>query len=283
MNGWRPEARDVVATLGSVVVLGAGLYAAIRLVGVDSSPPNGILTTTGEPPTEPFRTYEDPVDVELDKLRQASIAFNAPTELSIHEVAEIRLLVSAGQSIARLRADLQEAVDEKLGQGVIFVGRVEASDVMVANLSGLGFSIEENSRPEQFVSKRHVTTWSWNIEPMRTGKLRLQLTLSAVINVQGRERPFTVQTFERILTVDVTWHERLTDFVEDNWQWLWTALLVPVVGLTWRRRRPKNEQTSEPQFEPRRRASPSRKKERQEPDEEPDEPHSDDEVTKPGP
>jgi hypothetical protein len=46
-----------------------------------------------------------------------------------------------------------------------------------------------------------------------------------------------VKTFERTLEVDVTLRERLQTFVEGNWQWLWTALFVPLGALLLQRRR----------------------------------------------
>ena len=46
-----------------------------------------------------------------------------------------------------------------------------------------------------------------------------------------------MKTYDRMWTVAVPWPDRVTGFAESNWQWLWTAILVPVVGLVWRRLR----------------------------------------------
>ena len=49
-----------------------------------------------------------------------------------------------------------------------------------------------------------------------------------------------MRTFERTLVVNVPLRVRLETFVDENWQWLWTALVVPVgLFLLERRRRSK--------------------------------------------
>jgi hypothetical protein len=46
-----------------------------------------------------------------------------------------------------------------------------------------------------------------------------------------------VKTFERTLVVRVAFRERLETFVEENWQRLWSALLVPLAAVLLQRRR----------------------------------------------
>ena len=79
--------------------------------------------------------------------------------------------------------------------------------------------------------------WSWTVEPTAAGTRNLHLTLSALIDIDGTEETYTVKTYDRMWTVAVPWPDRVTGFAESNWQWLWTAILVPVVGLVWRRLR----------------------------------------------
>jgi hypothetical protein len=49
----------------------------------------------------------------------------------------------------------------------------------------------------------------------------------------------TVRTFDRTLRVHVTFADRVSSFLGGNWQWMWTALLVPAAAYLMRlRRRP---------------------------------------------
>ena len=216
----------VAAGVGSAV---AGLVAAVQLVGAVNGPA-GEQTVTEPLPTTTMPSV-NPVARVLAGLREGNIAFYAPTELDLDEEATVRLVLSLQHSIEELEEEIEQALEE-LGeaQGTTIL----VSDVMIADLSGLGFAIDEITPTTQVVFGERLTDWRWSIVPTETGSRRLHLTLSALVSVNGSERPYTVRTFEAVLTVKVGWPERLSGFVGENWQWLWTAILVPLALLTWR-------------------------------------------------
>jgi hypothetical protein len=164
------------------------------------------------------------------QLRPARIVFNVPTTLRLHSSTEIKLLLSRQQSIRQLRAKLA-ALGELEG------ARIRASGVMEARLTGAGFKIEAITPETQLVSERGVTEWGWEIESTKTGTQRLHLTLSALIRFQGDKTARTIRTFDRTLNVRVTWFDRVSGFIGGNWQWLWTAILIPVAGFILRNRK----------------------------------------------
>jgi hypothetical protein len=132
---------------------------------------------------------------------------------------------------------------EKLQDKIVEAGKREGAQIRVANqmearLSGRGFKIQAITPEVQAVSKANVTEWKWEIEAAKPGSQPLLLTLSALLQVEGERLPRAIRTFERTIEVRVTWPQRLSNFMVDNWQWLWTTLLVPIVGWIiqkWRR------------------------------------------------
>jgi hypothetical protein len=46
----------------------------------------------------------------------------------------------------------------------------------------------------------------------------------------------TITTFQKAITVDVSKPQQVGEFVKDNWQWLWTAILVPIGARLWSKR-----------------------------------------------
>jgi hypothetical protein len=122
---------------------------------------------------------------------------------------------------------------------------------MEAHLSGVGFKVEPITPERQAVTASERTEWRWQIEPTRTGRLSLHLTLSANLDVAGRSVPRTMRTFEHDIEVEVTWSERTKLFLAGNWQWLWTALLIPIEPLeqltAGRRRRRKGRPSGAPE------------------------------------
>jgi hypothetical protein len=191
-----------------------------------SPPPPAPQPLPGPPPPSPPSALFKDIDRALKALPLGHIAFNAPTELREGEAAEIQLLLSLRKPTSVLQDELTE-MGEREG------ARVKVSDVMEARLTGPGFEIEAITPERQLVSPGANTEWKWEIEPTETGSQRLHLTLSALIDVKGERTPRAVRTFEKPIVIQVTWQQKITGFVGDNWQWLWTTILVPVAALAW--------------------------------------------------
>ena len=189
--------------------------------GNDGAPPPNRPKPGRSPGTE--RIF-DQVDQALKTLARANIAFNVPTKIRLGQTAEIHLLLSPALKIRQLKETIK-ALGRKEG------AQVRVSREMEAQLTGFGFKINAITGERQPVSGSGVTEWLWEIEPTETGTQHLHLTLTAFINLDGRESARPVRTFDRPLTINVTWYRRLSGFASDNWQWLWAAILTPLAGL----------------------------------------------------
>ena len=233
--------------VGLAAVAASGLAAAALLYGLSSggepapgAEPTGTTPTTRPAPTAGTQTMpgvgtgngdgSSAIDEALDGLELANLAFNSPRTMRLNEPVVIQLLLSGGRTIEELQEEL-EAIGEEEGE------QIRVSDTMEAQLTGVGFAIEAVTPATQLVATDGVTEWKWEVEPTKTGERRLHLALSALIDLGGKERTYTVRTFERTLEVRVAFRERLETFAEDNWQWLWTALLVPLGAVLLQRRR----------------------------------------------
>jgi hypothetical protein len=227
-----------VLAVGSALVALVGVTTAVLtffdIGGDGSTPPVATTPPPASPPVPPPMSgggsLFERVDRVLATLPTASVAFNAPEKLTEGESAEIELLLSLQDSIDRLKEQISE-VGEREGE------RVRITDEMEATLTGVDFKIEAVTPQRQAVSRRDVTRWKWEIEPTQTGVLRLHLTLTGFVEVAGERRARAIRTFEYTLVVRVTWRDKVASFVEDNWQWLWTAILAPVAFWAIRRRR----------------------------------------------
>jgi hypothetical protein len=198
-------------------------------------PPPGSAPSSGPAPAQPSvplppRVSAPPtasIDELLARLGRANIAFNAPKELQLHESAVIQLLLSVREPIEALQRDLR-------GPGERIGAEVRISTEMEAHLSGTGFKVESITPERQAVSQIEQTEWRWQVEPTRTGVLHLQLTLTANLDVAGRSVPRMIRTFEQRIAVEVAWTERTKAFLAGNWQWLWTAILIPLLAWGYR-------------------------------------------------
>ena len=171
------------------------------------------------------------VDAALANLPIANIAFNTPAALPIDETADIQLVLDLKKSSDQLRQMISAA-------GKIETDRIQVAPRMTARLtaSSSDFSVVSNTPETQAISANKPTAWSWTIHPNRSGTHSLHLDVDADIIVDGVSTPRSFRTFDKNIDVTVTIPWRVEEFARQNWQWLWTALLVPLAGWWWKRR-----------------------------------------------
>jgi hypothetical protein len=127
-----------------------------------------------------------------------------------------------------MRAALPGPAAQKQG------ARVQLANQMEAKLTGIGFDIQPEGSEAQPVGVVNMAQWRWQVEPTRSGKLHLHLTLNALLKDDSSTQAVTIRTFDRTIPINVTFNERLSSFFGGNWQWLFTTLLAPLGLFLWR-------------------------------------------------
>ncbi len=176
------------------------------------------------------------IDEILASLEWGNIAFNTPQSMNLGDTAIIQLVLGLDTKIEDLKQKI-EATGKKEGASI------RVSDRMEARLSGPNFAITAIAPEIQPVSRSESTNWEWEVKPQGQGHQNLHLTLSAVIEIDGTSTRKLIRTFSRDIEVEVTRRQWIAAFLEKNWQWLWTAALVPIAGWLWSRRKGKGNET----------------------------------------
>jgi len=193
------------------------------------------------PPPAPADGDEDPaedafagVDSLLQQLETAHIAFNAPDTVGLGEVRPIQLLVSLSESVQALSRDIT-------ARGTITGDSVQVAPRMEARLTGSGFDIQAVTPEVQMITRQARTSWRWDISASESGTHQLHLTLSAILPVDGQPTHRTIRTFDHVITVYVSPGERIAAFLSNNWQWVMSAIFIPLftwlIRSWWKRRR----------------------------------------------
>jgi len=97
-----------------------------------------------------------------------------------------------------------------------------------------------------------VAEWNWEVSANKAGNWTLQLR--AYVRLLGENVP--VQEVKALTTVtpvqvDLSPGQAFLFFVEGNWQWLWTAVFVPIAIFAWRRMRRSKGPSDRPPAAPR--------------------------------
>ena len=167
------------------------------------------------------------VDRKLAALPLGNIAFNTPETVPLGDTATIELLVSMKEAEEQLRQHVH-------GIGGVETAHVQLSDQMEAKVTGLGFRIEPITPERQAVSHTQETKWRWQIEPTKSDTLELNLTLSALIKIDGEPSARAIRTFEKTIVVKVPFGQRVVTAMSNNVELLTSVVLIPVAGGTWR-------------------------------------------------
>ena len=186
---------------------------------------------TGPGPAPDSNLFE--IDRIKNSLGIANIAFNTPESMSLNEAKKVELLLSTSLS----QEDLQKAVEKHNVEGIIHGEEIKISDQMEAILTGDGFQITEVLPARRAISKTSVTEWTWDVRALKTGKLRLHLTLNAVVIIGGNPQPYPITTYDKEYIVSVGTIDTVVIFTREHWQWLWTTIFLPVGAWLWKRKR----------------------------------------------
>jgi hypothetical protein len=117
------------------------------------------------------------------------------------------------------------------------VGCVHATEEMKAALIGSAFNIVDLRNPIQYMTPGAHTEWEWEVGASNGGRHKLILVLSHDLT-PGQEGGFhdvIPVPLDANINVRVTPWQKAANFVSSNWQWLWTAILVPVAIFLWGR------------------------------------------------
>jgi hypothetical protein len=192
-------------------------------------------SSAGEETAAESASESEGLDAVFPKFQMGNLVFNAPDTMKFGEKRGIQLLLSPKLTVAELTTMIEES-------GELRQRRIRISRVMEASLSGSGFKIDPITAALQVVNPQGATEWRWEVTALETGMHKLYLTMNAILEVDGRELPHTIQTLHEVILVQVAWDQRVSAFVAENWKWLWTTIMVPLIGWLWERRKQRGKE-----------------------------------------
>jgi hypothetical protein len=187
----------------------------------------------------------------LDKLPEGIYAFNAPDEMVVGREASYLVVLVLEPRPSVDVAEVERAVTEILERAAegqiddpIESRRRPYAERMSAELSGPeDWQIRplEGSGGIRLIDNTTKTTWKWDVVPVCVDPSvtlecsEARLSLAVMAHFGDAREPWPL--IQEQIVVRITMGKVLRDFLANNWQWLWTALLVPAFGLWLRRRR----------------------------------------------
>ena len=163
---------------------------------------------------------------KIDGLVQGSAGVSAPSTAKERDSFYVFLRVSP-KKLAVLLQELKDEFPEN--QTVQGKPGIKLTPRMTASVSGFGFEVTPKDGQAQAVSATDATTWTWEVKAIEQGLHTLTFNLSGTLNIEGTEVARNFYHYRQRVQVKVD----PRGFIERNWKWLVTTLVIPAIGTAW--------------------------------------------------
>jgi hypothetical protein len=104
---------------------------------------------------------------------------------------------------------------------------------MQVTLDGLGFEIAPLSPDTQTVAGGGFAEWRWNVTATEAGNHNLNVTVYAKLDDLP---PHQIGAQTHAVEIDGNPMAGVEAFLGNNWQWLASAIVIPLIALLWKSR-----------------------------------------------
>lgn len=204
-------------------------YVAKRSIAKPSIVRNTKPTTMQKP--VPDKPIFNPTTI-IDQLRYSAFGYSVPKEANIDDDVEITMIVNPLSSTSEIADNLPD--------GQKTTGRIEVSRVIQAKLDSNDFIITPITPERQVIIGDRNTIWKWSLSAKEPGPNKVvKITVSAIVLVDGDKTESYIDTYENVININITSKQLLSRWLSANWQWAWGALLIPIAGYFYNKKRKK--------------------------------------------
>jgi hypothetical protein len=174
------------------------------------------------------------------QLFETSVGIVSKTETEINQSFTLTLIVDPSKNKQELTAQLQSA---NLNQ-LVDVSKTKISSLAWPNLIAPDFIVEPVTAAEQPITKDSETSWSWQLKPQAEGNFSVIVELYAIVYVGDQKTRKKYKTLSQNITVTVPPVSKTTqiwNWIDSKWDWLWSVLIIPLIGYIWSRVKKKSK------------------------------------------
>ncbi|HEX3582622.1 MAG TPA: hypothetical protein VH087_12725 [Thermoanaerobaculia bacterium] len=165
------------------------------------------------------------IDAEFAALSPGTVAFNAPDAMKVSETETVTVRIAPKGQASGITSGLPGETSTAAQEHI--------TPKMQVTLDGLGFDIAALSPDTQTVAGGGFAEWRWNVTATTSGDHNLNVTIYAKLDDLP---PHQIGAQTHPVRVDGNPMAGIGDFLDKNWQWLASAIVIPLIALLWNRR-----------------------------------------------
>jgi hypothetical protein len=178
--------------------------------------------TTGTTATAP--DVFEKIKEQFANLSPGTVAFNAPDHMKVSNTETVTVRIAPKGEASGITTGLSGQTSTASQEHI--------TPNMAAKLDGIGFEITALTPETQLVAGGGFAEWRWNVTPTEAGDHNLNVSIIAKLDQYER----VVSTETHAVHVDGNPMGAFEDFFEKNWQWLASAIVIPLIALLWNSR-----------------------------------------------
>jgi hypothetical protein len=173
------------------------------------------------------------VDSLTDRMPWTVFAYNAPSIVYVGESHQVALMLTPKGSAGAARRKLTDATGDTAA--TVEADSMRYGSRVVARLEGDGFAISpppSEARPTAVGSKVGAF-WVWEITPTRRGTLRLALSISPIIMVDGKETELPKRILVQPIEARERWWKVTFAFIDRHFEAISGLVSASVLALAY--------------------------------------------------
>jgi hypothetical protein len=148
------------------------------------------------------------------------IAYKIPTDMTVRSTYQVTVRIS------KSKLHIFENINGEVHTSTVPI--TETMEVKVIDPSPSDnkmFEIIPDNQPVQLVeNNEHVTQWTFNVTPLRSGTSKLKIVISIIRDIVKKE-----VVYEDDVTVKSDITKSIPFFIATHWQWLLSTLVIPII------------------------------------------------------
>ena len=160
------------------------------------------------------------------QLQTANFGFTVNDKVNINDYAIAKFTIDTTKTIEEIRNNLEDI-------GIMVTDSISISKLVLVDIIAPDFEVTSISPNKQPINPNGSTNWKWKLKPKSEGNYPVELTVYAQVNIDGIERSTFINSYDKSVTIEITGKQKIERWWENNWQWAWTTLIIPI-GLYFR-------------------------------------------------
>lgn len=171
--------------------------------------------------SSPLEDMSDNNKIHELHLATGRIVYNPPPMMKVGSKEYVE---------ARISGDITDELTKGI-KGQFQSRDIKVSESMTVELKGDNFKIVSLTSSQEMVINQPYTQWEWEVTPLKIGTYVLSIIVDAIIFLPNRPGQKThIETLNEKIVVKVNPQFMISNFLENNWQYILTTIIAIIVA-----------------------------------------------------